>query len=144
MRVEFDGGWANIRDPRKLPGRLSESIEDVQISLMATKAGEHLTDEAKSEEFQSLPPVQQMRIVGVEGFQAFRELMYVTVCAYVTGWEYEGVSQPPTREAFAEVPAPVTKTISDKIGEVVKATGGTTVNTEPTPDMATPSVPSSV
>ena len=142
MRIELDDGSATIRDPRKLPGRLAEMIEDAQLSFMATEAGTYLTDETKSVEFQAMSPAKQMALVGVEGVHKFRDLNYMILTCYVTEWTYDGVVQEVSRPAFEEVPQDFTRILGSRIGDVIKATGGPKVDTTPSTDMATPSVPS--
>lgn len=143
MRVDLtDGAWADIRDPRKLTGRQSELLEDAQFDLMATPAGQHLSDESESEKFQSMSAGQQMNLVGPEGLRAFRTLQRATVLAYVSAWSYGPTV---TLDVLLdEVPMEDAKTIGDRIGDVVKATGGPKLNAAPTRDTEGPTTPSSV
>jgi len=141
MRIELDeGAWAEIRDPRKLTGRQTELVEDAQFDLMATPAAGALSDEAAAENFQKLPPGAQMNMVGVDGMRAFRNVKRATVLAYVSAWSYGEVT---LNVMLDLVPTDVIGVIGDKVGEVVKATGGPKVNTEPTAGPEAPSSPSS-
>lgn len=115
---------ASIRDPRKLPGYLSDELEDVQMALMLTPAGQTMGDKVAAEAFQELNPAAQMLAVGPEGMRAFRELTYATLVAYVESWTYEGVEQEVTRKAFAGIPHVDRKALTDKVGAIVDATGG--------------------
>lgn len=139
---------ATIRDPRKVPGYLADELEDVQVALMMTPAGEALGSPEQSDVFQELNPGAQMRLVGLDGMRAFRELVYATLVAHVESWSYEGIEQEVSRDAFSKVPGPDRKALSDKVGEIIKATGGMKVDvTPPKPgelDTNTPSGPSSV
>jgi hypothetical protein len=115
---------ATIRDPRKLSGKLSDALEDVQMQLMLTPAGEVMGDKAGAVAFQELSPGAQMRQVGMEGMAAFRELTYATLVAYVESWTYDGVEQEVTRGAFEAIPHVDRKALTDKVGVIVDATGG--------------------
>jgi hypothetical protein len=138
VRIDVDGGWANIRDPRKLPGRLAELVEDAQFALIETPGGEAFSDEARAKEIQGMPAGAQMRAIGLESMRALRELKRVNVLAYVDEWSFGAV----TRDVLLDLPDLVLNAIAEKVGEVVKATGGPRVDVEPTPDAASPSMPS--
>lgn len=145
---EGDSIKASIRDPRKLPGYLADELEDVQIALMMTPAGEVMGTKEEAAAFQELGNAAQMRAVGPAGVTAFRDLVYATLCAYVESWTYEGVEQACTREAFAAIPSLDRKALSDKVGVIIEATGGSQLPVvPPQPGDAgtdTPSGPSSV
>jgi hypothetical protein len=143
MRIELDdGAWADIRDPRKLTGRQTELLEDAQFDLMATPAGQHLADEGASEAFQSMSPGQQMNLVGPEGLRAFRTLQRATVLAYVSAWSFGPTV---TLDVLLdEVPVDVAKAIGDRVGEIVKATGGPKLDTRVDMSTDSPTVPSPV
>lgn len=121
---------AVIRDPRKLPGRLADELEDVQMALMLTQAGEAMGSQADADAFQELAPAQQMRLIGIDGMRAFRALTYATLAAYVESWSFDGVEQPVTREAFEAIPVGDRNALTDQVGVIVNATGGTRVSVE--------------
>ena len=125
-RVEVDGGWADIRDPRKLTGRQSEPMDDAQYALMG------------------LPG---MAALGSEGLKAMRTLRQETVIAYVEAWSEGSRSNGGggiSHDMLLDAPVAFVTAVENAITVVVKATGRAGVDTEPTPDPATPTSPSSV
>lgn len=145
-RFDVDGGWVDIRDPRKLTGRQSEPMDDAQYALMGIPGMAALIPDADAaDSVQKLSPAQQMAALGAEGLKAMRTLQRETVIAYVEAWS-EG-SKPDgtpgiTLDMLKDVPAVFVTAVEDQITKVVKATGAPGVNTEPTPDRESPTTPS--
>lgn len=139
MRIDVDDGWAEVRDPRKIPDRLTETIEDAQFRLMETPAADHLADEASAAAFQDRPPAEQMRLVGRDGMHAMNELKRATILAHVTEWSFGDVS----RDVLTELPRSTVDALAEKIGAITTATGGPHLNTDVDPDPTSPSSPSS-
>jgi hypothetical protein len=144
-RVEVDGGWVDIRDPRKLTGRQSEPMDDAQFALMGMPGMAALIpDDAAAEQVQNLTPAQQMAALGAEGLKAMRTLQRATVMAYVEAWS-EGAKPDGTpgitEDMLLDAPAVFVTAVENAITVVVKATGRAAVNTEPNPDPASPTSP---
>jgi hypothetical protein len=147
-RVEVEGGWADIRDPRRLTGRQSEPMDDAQYALMGLPGMAALIpDETAAESVQSLTPAQQMAAMGEVGFKALRTLQRETVIAYVETWSEGARSDGKpgiTEDMLLDAPVAFVKAVENAITTVVKATGRAGVDTEPSPDPASPTSPSSV
>jgi hypothetical protein len=143
-RVEVDGGWVDIRDPRRLTGRQSEPMDDAQFALMGLPGMAALIpDENAAEKVQSLSPAQQMTAIGADGFKALRTLQRETVIAYVESWS-EGAQEGKagiTLDMLLDAPAAYVKAVENAITVVVKATGRAGVDTDPTPDRESPTTP---
>jgi len=134
-----EDGWALIRDPRTLTERLSARIEDAQFRLMDLPIMKEFTNAADAERIQSLPPGEQMRLIGPDGFQRMREVKWTTILVYVTEWSYGEVTEDVLMD---EVPSYVVNLLSEEIGNVIKATGGPNLDTSVNPDPASPTRPS--
>jgi hypothetical protein len=147
-RVEVEGGWADIRDPRRLTGRQSEPMDDAQYALMGLPGMAALIpDETAAEQVQSLSPAQQMAALGSEGLKAMRTLQRETVIAYVEAWSEGARSDGKpgiTEDMLLDAPVSFVTAVENAITTVVKATGRAGVDTEPSPDPASPTSPSSV
>lgn len=142
MRVEVEGGWADIRDPRKLTEAQSEPMDDAQYELLSVPgAAAFMEDAAAAENIQTLPKGQQIAAIGAEGFKALRNLRRQTVLAYVAAWSAGDVVDMAT---LMQQPVTFVTGIENEITKVVKATGGPRVDTSPNPDPASPTVPSTV
>lgn len=138
MRVNFgDDSWADIRDPRKLPERLSALVEDAQFALMDIPGMAAFMDEADQEHLQAMSPGEQMRAIGRDGFKLMRELKYANVRAYVQAWSYGAVDD----TTMLDVPGVELTALMDEIGKIIKATGGPHIDTSPNPAPDSPTAP---
>ena len=144
-RFEVEDGWVDIRDPRKLTGRQTEPMDDAQFALMGLPGMDALIpDEAAAESVQSLSPAQQMAALGAEGLKAMRTLQRETVICYVSAWsagEKPDGTPGITVDMLLDAPRVFVTAVENEITKIVKATGRAAVETEPTPDKASPTGP---
>lgn len=135
MKIELsDGGWADVRDPRKLTERQSEGLEDAQFELMLIPAVQDILRAKGNDGFEKLQEEGDMGIalqLGVPGLKAMRGMRRATVVAYVSAWSY---SDHIDADAVMDAPSAIVNELSNKIGEIIKATGGSLVKTDPSPD----------
>ncbi len=130
-----DGGWVVIRDPRKLSERLAEKLEDAQFALMELPAAQQFQNEDSIEALQDAKPVDQIRLIGRDGFRVLRNLKRTSVLVYVESWSFgDSVNE----ETILELPAAIVTEIYNQIGIIVKATGGPGLNTDASPDPESP------
>lgn len=138
MKVTFgEDNWADIRDPRKLPERLSAMVEDAQFALMDIPGMDAFIDEDAQETLQQMTPAEQMRAIGRDGFKLMRELKYANVIAYVQAWSFGPVDE----ATMLEVPGVDLNALMDEIGKIIRATGGPHIDTSPNPAPDSPTVP---
>lgn len=134
MKIELsDGGWAEIRDPRKLTERQAEFAEDAQFELMQIPAVQDILakrGDGGFEELQELDGAQIAMKIGIPGLKAMRQMRRATVLSYVSAWS---LSETIDADAVLDAPVHVVQEIANKVGEIIKATG-TVVNTSPSPD----------
>lgn len=140
MKVELpDGAWADIRDPRKLSERLTAQLEDAQLALVELPAAQQFATPEDFEKIQDLPPFEQIKLVGRDGFKVLREMKWTSILVYVTEWSFGAV----TRDVLLDdVPSSAAGVLSQEIEKIIKATGGPHLNTEPSPDSQSPMPPS--
>jgi hypothetical protein len=129
-----EDGWAMIRDPRKLSERNSARIEDAQFELMTVPAVVQLISDqgaTAAEDIQSKSAAEQMGLIGTQGFKLMRAVKYTTILVYVDSWSFGEV----TEDVLLDLPATTVNELSEEIGKVIKATGGTKldVSVDPTP-----------
>lgn len=140
MKINLpDGKTAVVRDPRKLTERQSEALEDVQFELMQLPMVQKIMHERGSkgfEEIQDADAAVQVNEIGVDGLKLMRRLRRVSVLTYIASWEY---GEKVDLETLLDVPAASVGSMFEQIGNVIKATGGPTLNVEvdPSPDSPT-------
>ncbi len=136
MRVDLsEDAWADIRDPRKLNELQTAELEDAQFDAIA-----HMPPGVDFEATQDANPVEVARLVGRDGARAMRQMKWTTILVYVSQWSFGAVTLDVLQ---TELPSPVVTELFDAIGKIIRATGGPKLNTEPNPDPASPTLPSS-
>lgn len=143
MKIELsDGGWANVRDPRKLTERQAEAVEDAQFELMQNPAVQEILKsrgESGFEEIQELDGAQVAQKLGTPGLKAMRTMRRATVLSYVSEWSY---SDRIDADSILDAPSAILQELANRIGDIIKATG-TAVKTGVDPDPKSPTKPSS-
>ena len=73
MKIELsDGGWADIRDPRKLTERQMEAVEDAQFELMQNPAVQEILNSRGNDGFEQLQELDGAQVamkIGVPGLK---------------------------------------------------------------------------
>ena len=142
MKIELsDGGWADIRDPRKLTERQMEAVEDAQFELMQNPAVQEILNSRGNDGFEQLQELDGAQVamkIGVPGLKAMRHMRRATVISYVSAWSYSVTIDADT---VLDAPSTVIQELSNRIGDIIKGTG-TAVNTSVSPDVKSPTRPS--
>lgn len=135
-----DDGWINVRDPRSLTEGQMEALEDVQFDILSLPAvKERIAAGGKKafEDIQDASDDDQMRMVGRDGLKLMRRMRRVVVTTYVESWSYHDTVD---EAAVLNTNHRIIQEINNKVGDIIKATGGAHLNTEPTPDATSPIV----
>ena len=125
-----DGGWALIRDPRRVTERQRRPVTRLQARVAGSEVGALLAtkDKLPDDEFEE----HARRVLGSDDFALLDDLNDALIEALVDSWSYD---VPVSKDAALDLPGPVYEALKAACAKHVMELAP---NLEPTPEDPTP------